>query len=318
MHVTFVGAGALGRIYGTRLASIGADTAFVVRPRRLSETTPFVIEERSGGKRLDTLAAPARVVEIPANTDVVVITVRFDQLLGDAREPILPKLLAGPRAPVVVLTPMMPAERARFEAALGRPTVGAMPGVAGYLADHDVVHYWHSALVPTFIEERVESPEDAAVDRFARRLEASGLTVGRAADVASLNAATTIAFFPLVAAIGAAGSVEGALADEGLLSLALTAAHETARLSRRIGRPAPLATMALRLASAARLRAVMSAGQAITPELVHFLGEHFGPKLHDQHVAMGASIVALGAEHGCALPALEALLQRVAQAPLEN
>jgi 2-dehydropantoate 2-reductase len=312
MHVTFVGAGALGRIYGTRLASIGADTAFVVRPRRLRETTSFVIEERSGGKRRDTLAAPTRVADVPTNTDVVVVTVRFDQLLGDARDPILPKLLAGPRVPIVILTPMMPSEHARFEEALGRPIVSAMPGVAGYLADHDVVHYWHSTLVPTFIEERIEDPkESAAVDRFAHRLAASDLAVARATGVAALNAATTITFFPLIAAIGAAGDVQRALADAELLSLALAAARETARLARRVGKPAPLATMALRLANPSRLRAVMTAGRAITPELVHFLGEHFGPKLHDQHVAMGASIVALGAERGCALPALEELLQRV-------
>jgi 2-dehydropantoate 2-reductase len=291
---------------------MGVDTAFVVRPSRTTETSPFVIEERSGGRRRDTLAAPVRVTEIPANTDLVVITVRFDQLLGETRDPILPKLLAGPRAPIVVLTPMMPVEHARFEDILGRPIVSAMPGVAGYLTEHDVVHYWHTALVPTLIEERVEDPdESAAVDRFARRLDATGLPVSRVVGVASLNAATTIAFFPLIAAIGVAGSVADALADEELLSIALAAARETFKLARRIGKPAPLSGVVLRLASPARLRVVMAAASAVGPELVHFLGEHFGPKLRGQHLAMGAAIRLLGVEHGCTLPSLDRLLERM-------
>ena len=47
MFVAVVGAGALGRIYGLRLATAGRDhrVAFVVRPRRLHERGPFVIEE---------------------------------------------------------------------------------------------------------------------------------------------------------------------------------------------------------------------------------------------------------------------------------
>lgn len=312
MHATFIGAGALGRIYGTRLGSTGVDTAFLVRPSRLDERAPFVIEERNGGRRRDALATPARVVDIPPTTELIVVAVRFDQLLGETRDPILPKLVAAPPVPVVVLTPMMPAERARFEQALGRPVVSAMPGVAGYVTGNDVVHYWHTALVPTFIEEQVEgASERAAVDRFARRLDAAGLAVSRVTDVASLNAATTVAFFPLIAAICAAGTVAAVLADEALLSTALAAARETSKLARQIGKPAPLSGLALRLASPARLRAVMAAGRAVTPELVHFLDEHFGPKLHDQHVAMGASILLLGQEHGRTLPALERLLQRV-------
>ena len=42
---------------------------------------------------------------------------------------------------------------------------------------------------------------------------------------------------------------------------------------------------------------------------------HFGPKLHEQHIAMGASILALGHEQGVALPALERLMLQIESRP---
>ena len=40
MHVTIIGAGTLGRVYGLRLLAAGDEVAFVVRPARVEETSP--------------------------------------------------------------------------------------------------------------------------------------------------------------------------------------------------------------------------------------------------------------------------------------
>src|SRR4051812_33874925 len=107
MHVTILGAGALGRVYGARLAASGTDVAFLVRSSRIAEEAPFVIDERNGGRRRDVLDRPARVAEIPAHTDVVIVTVRFDQIVADAGPDALAPRLAATRAPIVVLTPLL-------------------------------------------------------------------------------------------------------------------------------------------------------------------------------------------------------------------
>ena len=96
MHVTIVGAGALGRVYGVRLAAAGNNVAFVVRKARVTETSPIAIEQVNGAKRQDRLDAPSRVVSVPPDTNAVLVTVRFDQLGGELSE----ILRAGPQAPI--------------------------------------------------------------------------------------------------------------------------------------------------------------------------------------------------------------------------
>jgi 2-dehydropantoate 2-reductase len=46
----------------------------------------------------------------------------------------------------------------------------------------------------------------------------------------------------------------------------------------------------------------------LAPEAVRFAEAHFGPKLHEQHLAMGEAILALGREHGIEMPALANLM----------
>ena len=49
----------------------------------------------------------------------------------------------------------------------------------------------------------------------------------------------------------------------------------------------------------------------LAPEAVRFAEQHFGPKLHEQHLAMGAAILELGRDHEQAMPALGRLMDRV-------
>src|SRR5262245_42224888 len=131
MRISIVGAGTLGRVYGQRLAAVGEDVSFVVRPGRVDDTSPFIIEQVNGTRRRDVVERPARVTAVPSGTEIVILAVRFEQLDGSAD---LAALLAPARAaPIVVLTPLMPKQRKALFAALGRPITPAMPSVSGYI-----------------------------------------------------------------------------------------------------------------------------------------------------------------------------------------
>src|SRR5262245_11856832 len=137
MHVAVFGAGALGAVYGVRLAALaGATVSFVVRATRASEARPIIIERVRKHARM-SLDAPVRVDRVPEDADVVVLAVHTGDL--DA----LAAPLAGSDAPIVVLTPMMPRDYARMRATFGKRVLSAMPGVISYARKEDgVVRYW--------------------------------------------------------------------------------------------------------------------------------------------------------------------------------
>jgi 2-dehydropantoate 2-reductase len=312
MRVAFVGAGALGRIYGARLAVRGDEVAFVVRPERAGESAPFVIEQVNGSKRRDVIERPRRVTEVPADTDVVLVTVRFDQLAEGALIEVLKK---APDRPVVLLTPSMPAQTAALAQATGREVYAAMPNASGYIDDRDVVRYWIAGVATTLIDApdpRAAPERRAALEELARRLTGADIPARIERDVASLNAATTTAFFPLIAAIDAGGGIDGILSDKGLLSTAIEAAKECDALARRMGKVAPWAHLLTKFVGPFTLKPGVALARRLFPESVRFVERHFGPKLHEQHLAMGASILALGRDQGVELPALDRLMRLLA------
>ncbi|MCC6553605.1 MAG: oxidoreductase [Polyangiaceae bacterium] len=315
MRVAVVGAGALGRAYGVRLAAAGDQVAFVVRPERVAEAAPFVIEQVNGPKRRDVIDRPRRVAEVPADAEVILVAVRFDQLTQTGPGSLAELLRAAPDRPVVILTPSMPAQQAALEQALGcnRKILAAMPGVSGYIDDRDVVRYWITGVAATLVETPDPGAEGrAAVEGLARRLTNADVPARLERDVPTLNAATTTAFFPLIAAIDAGGGVDGVLSDKGLLTTALDAAKESDALARKLGKIAPWAHLLTKFVGPFTIKPGVGLARRLFPEAVRFVERHFGPKLHDQHLAMGASILALGREHGVELPALERLMRLVA------
>lgn len=306
MHVTVIGAGALGRVYGTRLAAAGNDVAFLVRPRRLSETSPFVIEQVGGSRGRDVLDAPLRVREVPAHTGAVLITVRFDQLDEDLAS----HLRGAPSVPLVALTPLLPEQQADMEASLGREIVPAMAGVVGYLDDREVVRYWVLAMQSTLIEDADSPARRAQREELARRLDHAGIPARLERDVGTTNAATTLSFFPLIAAIDAAGGIDGALADRELLETVLEAAKETERLAKKIGKMVSGANILMKFVGPFTLKAGVGLARRLSPEAVTFVEHHFGSKLHEQHVAMGTAVLELGRKHGVEMPALTSVMSR--------
>lgn len=307
MHVTVVGAGVLGRIYGVRLAAAGEKVSFVVRPSRAAEEAPFVLEQVNGPHRRDALEKPTRVTEIPRDTAAVLLAVRFDQLAtGD--EPLLDLLRRAPSVPLIVITPMLPGPRAGVEKAIGRRLTAAMPGSVGYLDERDVVRYWLTAVAPTLIDGDPKGGESAALDDLIHRLGKAGLPTHREREVGALNAATTTAFFPLVAAIDAGGGVEGVLADRDLLATAIDAAHECDGLGHKLGKVASWAQLLTRFVGPYTLKPAVTLARRLVPETLRFADSHFGPKLHAQHLSMGDSILELARDLGTPVPALTKLM----------
>ena len=314
MHVAVVGAGALGSIYGARLAAAGAAVSFVVRavpdaPR------PIVVERVENGER-HRVAEPVRVTAVPDGVDAIVVCVRYEQL-DDA----LASLLVASRAPVVTMTPLLPQDRAFLEEALGPSRLfPGMPGIVGYrdVEGEESFRYWLPRMAPTAVEA---SPADSGVARLVVALDGAGVPCVAKADVFETNAASTMTFVALTMGLELAGGADALLDDPELFGLALDAAAEAGVVARRFGAPAPWARALGRLLSVGATsglgagrglqRSVMKAALAIarwrSREGVAYFEEHFGRKLHEQHVAMSEKLVELAERDGAPHAALRRL-----------
>ncbi|HVK63409.1 MAG TPA: 2-dehydropantoate 2-reductase N-terminal domain-containing protein [Polyangium sp.] len=321
MHVIVFGAGALGRIYGVRLAAAGVQVSFVVRPSRLAETYSFVVEQVNGEKRRDVIEQPRRIEHIPADATLILLAVRFDQLdhlCQNQDDALAEALRTGPAVPLVVLTPVLPPQLAALEKAIGRRAVSAMPGVAGYVDDVDdrgVVRYWSTGIASTLLDDDASGPAHSmsrdALEVLARRLTNGGLPTRFERDVASLDAASTVSFFPLIASIDAGRGIDGVLQDKDLFDTAVAAAKECEGLAKKLGKVAPWAHVLTRFVGPYTIKPGVALARRLAPETVRFVERHFGPKLHAQHLAMGDSIRELGREQGLDMPQLDHLMQRL-------
>lgn len=323
MRIAIVGAGALGRIYGVLLGG-QHEVSWVVRPARLAERDPIRIQHAVpfGMTRED--ASPRRVAAIPEGTDVAIVTLRFDTI-ATPDDDLRRALAAPPGTLVLCLSPVFHAQHRLLAELVGHPVVAGMPGVSGYADERGVIRYWVPAIAATLIDDGTArggddptlgaAPHDA-VDRerrlrLARALTEVGLPAHLEPDVEAVDAATTTAFFPMIAAIAAGGSIDGVLADRALLDVMLAAGAECRGLAPRLGKPAPWAGLLAHLVRASTLRAGVAVARLVAPEPLRFVDAHFGPKLRDQHVAMGEHIAALAAAQGRATPALGELVERV-------
>jgi len=304
MHVCVVGAGALGRVYGVRLAVGGNDVSFVVRPSRLSEDDPFVVELISSGRR-DTLPKPNRVAEVPSDAEVVILAVKVDQI----DERLASVLASAPHVPVVSVTPLFPQDYEKLEALLGkdRPLVAAQPGVVAYERDPGIIRYWLPRVAPTL----VDSDGPAAMAKFVDALTGSGIPAKLQARVRDCNPATTIAFFPLVLALDAGGgTVASVLADKDLLKDTFAALKDAQELAAKVGPLPPWAGMLLKFATPLALKVGIKLAETAAPEAVRFVEIHFGQKVHEQHLKLGRYILELSRKYGTKTGALERLLER--------
>jgi ketopantoate reductase len=304
MHVAIVGAGALGRVYGVRLARGGVGVSFVVRAGRMGDGA-IAIARVDGGEETDRVDAPDRRIAVPGDADVVLVCVRGDQL----DEALIALLAAAPEVPLVMLTPMMPQDYERLRARLGARVIAAMPSVVAYGTEDGTTRYWLPRTATTLIDE--PRPMDAALEDLVRSLETAGIGTRFALGVHESNPATTVAFIPLAMGLDVAGSIDALLEDEALLDLALRASDEGMELAGKIGTIATWAGVALKLLGSLTLRIAVAIGRRRSPEGFAYVEEHFGRKIHVQNVRMAESIVELARAKGTPHVALAALLERL-------
>ena len=85
-----------------------------------------------------------------------------------------------------------------------------------------------------------------------------------------------------------------------------------AAIAKTLGHVVPTAGVLMKFVGPFTLKAGVSLAKRVSPEAVHFIEQHFGPKLQTQHVAMGNALLEVAREHQIATPALRALLDLVA------
>ena len=305
MRVAIVGAGALGSVYGARLGKFaGCEVSVVAR----APAPPSVVRlERVEDGEVLRWEVPARVTTAPADADVILAFVRYEQLGS------LPERVVTSSAPVVVMTPMLPVDHARLSAALPGRVVTGMPSVVSYLNDAGAIRYWLPAVATTFVEERPGGAAAGAEVDLVKRLTRAEIGAKLAPDVLTRNVATTVSFIPLAMALDAAGSIEALLDEHALLSLAFHAADEGRELGRAVGKAEAWASTLLRFVGPMTLKVGIALARSRAPEAVAYVEQHFGRKLHAQNVVMARRIVDLAVDRGTPHEALRKLLERLEQ-----
>jgi ketopantoate reductase len=303
MRVAIVGAGALGSVYGARLAHFaGCEVSIVARaPAPPSEVR---LERVEDGEVL-RWSAPARVDVAPLDADVVLAFVRYEQLGS------LPPRVVGGTAPVVVMTPMMPQDHDSLAAALPGRLVTGMPSVVSYLNDASAIRYWLPRNATTLVESRTGPASSGVEAALVERLGRAEIAARVEADVLARNVATTVSFIPLAMALDAAGSIDGLLGDDALLRLALEAADEGRDLGHRIGKAEAWASTLLRFVGHFTLKVGIGLARSRAPEACSYVEQHFGRKLHAQNLLMAQRIVELAVQKNVPHDALDQLLVRL-------
>jgi len=298
MHVAVIGAGALGCVYGVRLAlRARTDVTFVVRPKRVSSTDPFRIESAWNDER-ETLETPVRAAQVPDDADVVLLTIGTEDLAG------LDALVGDSSAPIVVVTPTMPQDWDRLKAAYAKRALSAMPTMSAYVRDDGVVRYWLLP-APNLIDE--PRPPLPAITELVAELTRAGVRTSLELGVHETNPATTVAFICLGMGMAIGGSNDALLADEALVDLISRACVEGQRLGHRLGRPLFAASFFPIVTSRWGMRLL----RLLPAEPKYFAESHFGRKIAAQHRVMIRQMIELAEAKGLPHSAFDEVERRL-------
>jgi hypothetical protein len=310
VQIAVFGAGALGRVFGVRLARrAGVAVDFVVRPSSGASGAIAITRVNADGDRPETLDAPSCVTVIPGHADAVLVCVRAEQLGRECLE----LLARGPEVPLVFFTPMLPATCARVKSALGPRVYPAMSNVLGRRDRAGVVRYWVSRTARTLIEEpRGKRLEEAgALRELLEALGKAEIDARFQMGVEETGAATALSFLPLAMGIDAAGSADALAGNARLLKLTLHAQDEARTLARRVGEAAPWVATLGRFLGPLRIKVGLALAHKRSPEAIAFVEEHFGRSARAQNRALGGEAVALADAKGVRHESLSALLGKL-------
>jgi ketopantoate reductase len=305
VHITIIGAGALGAVYGVRLALVAKhDVTFVVRPARAEKNAPLAIQRIDGDGSHHEIEKPKYATAVPADADVVIVTVHQDQI-DDA----LIALLQHSTPPIVMLSPMFDSDMNALVGALGPRIFPALPSVVSYDKNR-VIRYWLPRAATTAIESE-NAP--LAIGELAQAIAAAGITAKLDTRVLAQNIATTVSFMPIVMGMDIAGSIDALMSDKKLLHLAIDAVNEAGKLAKAVGAPAAWADLLLHFVGGFTLKAGVALARMRSPEAVSYVEEHFGRKLHAQNLKIGKAMVDLAENKGIRAEQLHALYNLLSQ-----
>lgn len=304
MHVDVIGMGALGLIYGARLQE-RTDTAvtFMVRnPRPATESVRLSRADGDRGTLTATVASHSPPVD--ARADVALVTVPTPSLTDEFLQ-----TLERANKPCVFLTPLFPSDRERAHAVLGKRLVVGMPSAISRTTADGTIRYFLPAVAETLI---APEPHHAAVlSELVERLRQAGFNTRFEADVAKVNAATTMAFLPVALAVDAAGGIDALLDDGDATERMLEAVREAVDVAAHLGPMAEWLRKMTRWAGKRTLSIGVRLARKLSPEAVDFFESHFGSKMHEQNVRMGKEAVALGEKFGVSVEAIRAIVQEL-------
>ena len=305
MHVSIIGRGALGAVYGGLLIASGrARVSYVVRNDRSGPPATLRLERVETGEAFEVRPHSVCTTIDPA-ADVVVVTVRRENL-----DEALLETLGATHRPVVLLTPFFAEDLGRARVHLEDRLVAGLAGIVAYENAAGAFRYWLPSLSATLLDATGEHPP--AVRELVQAWTRAAIPVRVQADLERTAPAITMAFNPLMIALEVAGSLGALARDPLLLRIACDAVTEGRRLGQRMGTlPAPIA-LATGLLHPLVLRGLVPLVRVAAPELVQYLDHHFGQKLTAQNAQLVSQMQELARERGLETPALAQLAARAA------
>lgn len=149
MNILVYGAGAVGSVYAAKLQEAGNNVALLARGQRAVSlrTHGIQLEDATTGRRTTTSVSVVEQLAPTDRYDVVLVTVRFDQL-----DSILPVLVANRQVSTLLFLLNNPAGMRHVEQLDPQRVVPGFPSVGG-VRGGDVVHYYTLRQLPTMLGE---------------------------------------------------------------------------------------------------------------------------------------------------------------------
>lgn len=178
MDILVYGAGVVGSVYAARLKAAGHNISLLARGQRALSLRAHGIqlEDASTGQRTTTQVSVVEQLAPTDRYDVVIITVRFNQLHA-----ILPVLAANHESPTLLFLLSNPAGLQQFEQFDPQRIVPGFPAVGG-AREGDVVRYMSLRQVPTMLGE-ADGRMTPRLHQLAAVFKQAGFTVKLSSDM---------------------------------------------------------------------------------------------------------------------------------------